>query len=578
MTDFPDGFVPDAPTGGGASAASSGLPAGFVPDAPAQQPSVLQDAASAIGSGLKEGVLSLPAIPGDVQAAAKWAGSGIGEKLRQWTGKPPSDPNYDLGGLPLPTTADIERTVGFKPYQAQTALGQTLGTVASFVPGTLAFGGPGLIKAATEGGIRALAPLTAKMIAKQAVLPGAAAGAAGSLANTVSPAAAPWARAAGAVAGPMLAHRLATPFPIGADRAAAVDALRASGVQPTAGQVTGNGGLRALESEIGGATNEPQLEQFTTAALRKAGEPVATRTTPDVMDQLFSRNGRQFDQLAANNELHPDQKLYHDLIDVHNTYEGLGGQAPIVGQTVDRLMAANSAAANVGGTPIISGATYQAMRSELESGARASAGDPKLATALRGLKNALDDNMERSIQANNPSDLGAWQQTRGQYRNILTLDKAAEAGGENAALGLISPAQLRIAAKQIYGGRSYVRGKNDLGNLARAGQGVMTPFPNSGTATRTWARNLGAGIPAVLGGFAGQHAGGYEGAMGGIAAGAAAPYVAGKALMSPWVQKYLANQAFAPTAPTLSGIATRAQNSTLPFRQPPYTGGINDGQ
>ena len=54
--------------------------------------------------------------------------------------------------------------------------------------------------------------------------------------------------------------------------------------------------------------------------------------------------------------------------------------------------------------------------------------------------------MERSIAANNPADSGAWATLRNQYGNMKVLSKASLGGGEDAGLGVISPARLRMAA------------------------------------------------------------------------------------------------------------------------------------
>lgn len=73
------------------------------------------------------------------------------------------------------------------------------------------------------------------------------------------------------------------------------------------------------------------------------------------------------------------------------------------------------------------------------------------------MRESLDDAMQRSIAQNNPRDLGGWQQARRQYRNMLVVEKAATGAGENAALGLISPSQLRNATVQ-QGRRAFARG------------------------------------------------------------------------------------------------------------------------
>src|SRR5690606_29543995 len=144
----------------------------------------------------------------------------------------------------------------------------------------------------------------------------------------------------------------------------------------------------------------------------------------------------------------------------------------------------------------MSGAGYQTIRSRLTKRAHNARGsDNELAEAYRGVRDALDNAMDRSIQ---PGDAGEWARLRRQYGNMKTLERAALGGGEEAAMGIISPARLRMAASSGNRGR-YVRGEDDFSELAHAGQSVMTPLPQSGTAPRLRAQNLGAFAPMMIG-------------------------------------------------------------------------------
>lgn len=339
------------------------------------------------------------------------------------------------------------------------------------------------------------------------------------------------------------ARRAVSPMTVSAERQAAANVLQNEGVDLSAGQVTGSKGLRYAEGEIGGRAAEDlmerQGEQFTSAALRRAGEN-APRATPEVIDRAFTRIGQQFDGLAARNQIVPDQQLAGDLQTVVGEYTSLvpeSMRAPVV------MTVANDIVDAIRRGPI-AGDAYQALRSRLERAARTSRADPQLSDALRGMRESLDDAMQRSIAQNNPRDLGGWQQARRQYRNMLVLEKAATGAGENAALGLISPSQLRNATVQ-QGRRAFARGQGDFAELARAGEALMKAMPQSGTAPRLRAQNLGAMIPAILGGGAGAGVGGPVGAMAGAAAGAALPRAAGALMMSPAGQRYLTNQLLA---------------------------------
>lgn len=336
-------------------------------------------------------------------------------------------------------------------------------------------------------------------------------------------------------------RRVVSPVSASSARQSLVNTLEREGVDVTAGQATGSDALRYAESEIGGAAArdlvERQGEQFTRAALSRAGVN-ADRATPDVIDNAFNRIGNQFDSLATRNTLKPDRKLQKDLVDTWRNYMSVtppNARVPIV---ADMMTDINNALKN-GGT--LDGITYQSLRSRLDRVARGSR-DQDLASTLRDIRSALDDGMERSIAATNPKDLGGWRNARKEYRNMLVLEQAATGAGENAAAGLISPSALRNATVAKHGRRNYARGSGDFADLARAGEGVMKPMPQSGTAPRTAIRNMGAALPALLGAGAGGVAGGGPGAMAGMAAGAALPAFAGKLMMTPAGQAYLKNQ------------------------------------
>jgi hypothetical protein len=123
--------------------------------------------------------------------------------------------------------------------------------------------------------------------------------------------------------------------------------------------------------------------------------------------------------------------------------------------------------------------------------------------------------MERSIATHNPADAGAWREARNEYRNLLVLEKASTAAGSNAAEGIISPSSLRNATINTQGRRNYARGNGDFADLARAGEAIMKPLPNSGTAPRQYMQHL---ITAL-----GSGAGGMVASIPGMVAGAAAP-------------------------------------------------------
>ena len=356
-----------------------------------------------------------------------------------------------------------------------------------------------------------------------------------------------------------LAEKAISPFKASPERIAAANYLQQEGVPLTAGQKTGSDWLRYRESELGGAKAaqmmDDQARAFTDAAMRRAGG--SGLADSDNLSALYGNLSQGFDDVSARNALQLDQGLAQDILGTLHEYNRVlpAEQRQILGNIAtdigDRLKAGNGA---------MNGRDYQMIRSRLTKRANNVRGsDNELAGAYRGLRDALDSAMERSI---NPADAGRWGELRRQWGNLKVLEKAATGGGEDAAMGMISPARLRMAAASGRQG-GYARATGDFDKLAKAGQALMTPLPNSGTAQRIAAQGIAA---AIMGGGGGAVAG-----PGGLALGLAGPALAGKALMSRPVQSYLANQAAGQASPLAKAIATAiltGETSALAGRLP----------
>lgn len=345
--------------------------------------------------------------------------------------------------------------------------------------------------------------------------------------------------------------KLLSPFLPNAERAAAAKVLQAEGVPVTAGQKSGSKALRNMESELGGAAAEnlmeKQGEKFTSAILKRVGES-ADRATPEVMNRALDRIGKGFDDLASRNTMVPDQRVAADLTQIAVDYASLVAPSQRIGmiektanEVIGLLQNGN-----------MNGSVYKTLRSSLDRFARGTS-QPEARMAARDLIQALDGGMERSILRTNPADAGKWSKVRSQYRNIIAVEDAVTGTGENSAAGIISPAKLRSATVRKHGKRNYARGKGDYAELARAGEAVLSPLPNSGTAGRLAARGLFAGI----GGGFGYNQDGLEGLAKGAVLGGLAPWATGKALLSRPGQAYLGNRVAAPLTPEMKDALAR---------------------
>jgi hypothetical protein len=299
--------------------------------------------------------------------------------------------------------------------------------------------------------------------------------------------------------------------------------LQKEGVQVPASMATGSKMLKAAESELGGARYAESVdrmnEQFTRAALSRIGVD-ETHATPPVLNKAATDIGAQFDAIAARNPSIPLGTFPQIAANVANDFKNLtGAESPLINQFIQRI-----------GSGPISGKTYQAIQSDIQRYARASS-NPELRNALYDLKSGLDFEIQNGLV--NQVDAQAWANARRQWANLMTVQKAVSGTTQTAAEGIITPPALARAIDSM-GRGNYARGRGDFADLARAGNVIMKPLQDSGTASRLAAKAIPAAIAAAAtGGF---------GALPMIAGSVAGPWAAGRALMSPWVQRYLANQ------------------------------------
>lgn len=561
MSDALDALISrfQSPVGAPSGDALDALIESVKPAAPSQV-GVVYDAGKGFGAGLVKGVMGLTALPGTVEQLGRM---GINYAAGKDTVSPqPALPTYDdiKGGY--------EARVG-KLYEPKTKIGKFAGTVAEFAPGMLF---PAGAAATTAGrmGMRAL---------QNVVAPGVVSEAAGQL--TEGTKIEPLARVAGGIAGglaPNAIGRMVSPVRIDPERARQAAILADEGVNITAGQASGSKPLKYAESVAvdtpfaGGRAAqvmEGQAEQFTRASLRRAGID-APRATPEVLDQAFRRIGAEFDAVSGNiqvplrrigtNNTAQNTAVVRQVDQIANEYARIS--QPSLASPMPRAIA-DDLAELANNSRNMDGRTYMRWRSELGAAARGT-NDPVTRDALYRIQDALDRAAESWLrwtpsQASPGVPAGRnlsqyadrLQQARRDYRNMLVIERAATSAGENAALGLLSPAAIRNAAAQ-QNRRTYARGGGDFGELARAGTAMMSPLPNSGTGPRVGTQLLGAALGSAGGALLGGPAGAFAGALAPVAGQA----VMGRAAMNPTMQAYMRNQ----LAAALRDLPTAAPN------------------
>lgn len=507
----------------------------------AEQPSTFGDVARSFASGAARGAMELIGLPATI--------GQIPMQLAQSIGLVPEDQDVRsmLSGSRIREVAS-ELTGGATEYRPETTAGEYARTVGEFLPGLITPGG-----AATRiiGGV--VAPAIGSETAGQA----ARAMNAGETGEGI-------ARLAGALS-PMalssIGRRVISPTGgVRPERLRAAEVLREADIPVSAGQVSGSGGLRAIEGTL--QATDDQLRSFTRAALRNVGSN-ADSATEEVLTAASNRIGKVFNDVTKNLRVDPTvSPIVSNLRQTADNFRrsvGAGEQTGIIDDIAKWFDDALS-----GGTQI-SPREIMEWRSSL-SAMTASGTPEKRRLALEALEH-IDDIISGSLTAaGRADDVARLGNARNQWRDYLAIERAAAAGGASAAEGILSPSALRQAV-QGQSRRQYVQGsRGDIGNLSRAAQAILTPAPTT----------LSGGVRVIQGtGRAATTAiGAATGGAGGAIVGMAAPEMISALANTRLGQAYLGNQLLGrptsvfnpniigPIAPA-SGRLTAAQRAML---------------
>jgi hypothetical protein len=459
-------------------------------------------------------------IPGGLLGGLSAAASAGGEAAVLEMGQQEQMPG-------MPSAGEVEASLGGdRLHKPQTRAGRFGRTAGEFLGNPASWVGPG-------------GPVAKGVSAASAAIGSEAAGQATEGTKLEGPA-----RFVGAVAGgqaPAAALRIASPLAVPAGRAATRDILRAEGVEPTAGEITGSRPLRTAESHLGNApgsgsafqrAKDVELQQYTAAALRRGGENVNindlhTGVEPDVVTRSFDRIAGNLERVATRLPIVRDQRLGDDITRINA--ELVAERLPQ--DSINRIVAQmentwNAFVPDARGRAVMDGGTYQAHTRHGTPLQRAiDDPDPNVAYYATRVRSALDDAMERTATGRGTRPGVGRQQAlqdlrdaRRQWYNMLVISRAIASNPD----GLITPQKLRQLLtssddKKI----QYAAGRGDLNELTRAGTSMMQPIPNSGTAERQMASNLALtfSIPTLGTTYA--------------------PGLAGRVLMLPLMQDYL---------------------------------------
>ena len=339
-----------------------------------------------------------------------------------------------------------------------------------------------------------------------------------------------------------VARRVITPFSnvLSPEVSKQAAVLAREGIELTPGQATGSQVARVAENlleAIPGGGGSPRMgkqqEQFTGAVLKRAGID-APRATAEVLNDNLARLQQNFDDISSRHAIFFDKTFDNTVSKIESKY-ARGIVPEERGFIQEYIQDLNNLRSRV-----LTGTDYQAVRSDITETLNAYKDKPKVAKALREIRDAVDAQAEKSIKRVSPKDWELWQKTNREYAVQKTIERAVSAAGPDAASGIVTPANIR-SANRMSGGRSaQARELGALGELTNAAASIMSPQGGL-TSSRTFtSRALGtAGLlgAGALGGYTATEMGPAYGV-----ASVAAPVAAGLAYFSPIGQRYLRNQ------------------------------------
>jgi len=339
-----------------------------------------------------------------------------------------------------------------------------------------------------------------------------------------------------------------------ADELAMANRLGEAGVRPTAGQVTNSERLMRLENTAG-ATNQ-QLDDFTAAALRTAGNTNASRATPTVLRSTQNTITDGMDNILRNVDVPITPQIGQRVSDVAQDYflGTAGRDLPVSLRKIAEELV--DVATQPGGPATIPAQRLRQWRSI--SGTHTTSRDDLTREAAHAIRSLIDDASESALTAlGRTDDIAELAKFRNQYRNFLTLADASTKGGKEGARGILTPERVSSASTRVVGKQNRATGKGT--DLTQLSNDALAMIGSSPTVAPGAFRNVAlAGGGAGVGGAAGFGVGGLPGMMLGAGVGAVAPVATQAFMRSNAVQNFLNNPlALSRSAPVLPGLLSQ---------------------
>lgn len=260
----------------------------------------------------------------------------------------------------------------------------------------------------------------------------------------------------------------------------------------TAGQKTGSLALQQAEAVLsrtpGAAGAFDKIKDTHQAALNRGAAKAIGENADDLSEAVISRASdrisKQFNDLSAKSNVTLDNS-FTKLVDKLKSNNDMLG--PFRNPQIDSLVEKGAALAQMKNIP---GNVYQTIRSELTSTADDAfrSGNSSAGRALKDIRNALDDSAKSGLSK---VDQEAWDVSRKEYANLMTLLKGKTIKGGNVDQNLINNAMIK------YNNKLYKSGKTGgpLSDIGKYAEAFKTNVPNSGTPERTFMQNMMFGNP-----------------------------------------------------------------------------------
>lgn len=229
--------------------------------------------------------------------------------------------------------------------------------------------------------------------------------------------------------------------------------------------------------------SDTQRQQWMRAVTGTYGDQSGD-VSPEALQASRVRIGGQMDQIAARNSITDPDALQTRLGQIVHDAQGVIGE-----DQVKPLLTMVKRIGDVRDGNAISGDAYAALTAHNAPLERLQkSADPNVSHYAGQIRDALDDALEASAQ---PGDVQAFQNARFQYKNLMTVAKAAPK--QDPETGIIPGSALQSAVGSNFKNQAF-QGAADLGELAQIHKAFLSAPPRQTPTKNSIASGVGLGL------------------------------------------------------------------------------------